>query len=321
MLLMISVISIALIFVVVMLILWTRRGKKRVALLTAPVQNSFTSRLSALFRRPSSAESLLESLESLLLEADLGPRLTEDLISKLRQLPKDSQTPETFKAALKSELSTYLQASVSHESALQPLVILIVGVNGVGKTTTIAKLAHYWKSRGKRVITIAGDTFRAAAIDQLKVWGERVGFEVVAQTPGADPGAVVYDGLTAAKARKSEVVIIDTAGRLHTKKPLVDELSKIERVMAKFDATLPRQTLLVLDATTGQNGLAQAKVFSEAVKIDGAILTKWDGTAKGGVVFAIGKELGLPIAFIGVGEAMGDLKPFEPVAFVEALFE
>jgi fused signal recognition particle receptor len=200
-----------------------------------------------------------------------------------------------------------------------PKVILVVGVNGSGKTTSIAKLAYQLKKEGKKVLLAAADTFRAAAIDQLKVQGGRVGVDVVAHQPGADPGAVVYDALQAARSRKIDVLLIDTAGRLHTKYNLMEELKKVRRVAAKLDATAPHEVILVLDATTGQNGLAQAKYFTEAVGVTGIFLAKLDGTAKGGIVLAIGDELKLPIQMVGIGEGLGDMAPFDAADFVEAL--
>ncbi len=200
-----------------------------------------------------------------------------------------------------------------------PRVILVVGVNGGGKTTSIAKLAYRFKSEGKRVILAAADTFRAAAIDQLRYLGERVGVDVIAHQPGADPGAVVFDALAAARSRQIPVVIIDTAGRLHTRFNLMEELKKIKRVAAKLDPAAPHEVILVLDATTGQNGLAQAKHFTEAVGVTGIFLAKLDSTAKGGIVLAICDELGIPVQFIGVGEKMEDMAPFDAEGFVEAL--
>jgi fused signal recognition particle receptor len=202
----------------------------------------------------------------------------------------------------------------------KPAVILVVGVNGTGKTTSIAKLAHAYKERGHKVVLAAGDTFRAAAIDQLKHWGERIGVEVIAHQQGADPGAVVFDTLSAAEARGADVVIIDTAGRLHTKLHLMEELRKVNRIIQRKDATAPHEVLLVLDATSGQNALPQAKYFTEAVGVTGILLAKLDGTAKGGVIFAVCDQLGVPVRFVGTGEKAGDLAPFEPRRFVEALF-
>jgi fused signal recognition particle receptor len=225
------------------------------------------------------------------------------------------------RAALKQEMLNLLKLDgrQPNESAA-PRVTLVVGVNGSGKTTSIAKLAHSYKEAGKKVMLVAADTFRAAAIDQLKLWGERAGVEVVAHQPNADPGAVVYDALAAAKSRGIQEVIIDTAGRLHTKFNLMEELKKVKRVASKNDATAPHEVLLVMDATTGQNGLAQAKNFTEAVSVTGIFLAKLDGTSKGGIMLAIADELKIPVRYIGVGEKMDDMADFDPAGFVEALF-
>lgn len=283
----------------------------------------FVSRLTALFRRSSGGDVLIDELETLLIEADLGPRLAAELCRSLKDLPSHERNDSAhLQAMLKEKLAEHVRAfSPPHsEEGKRPRVILLLGANGVGKTTTLAKLAHHFESKGQKVLAIAGDTFRAAAIEQLKVWGERGQFDVIAQKPQADPAAVVYDGLSAARARGVDLVLIDTAGRLHTQEPLLAELKKIDRVIAKFD-TVERQAYLVLDANTGQNGLLQAKVFSETLPIDAVILTKWDGSGKGGVLFAIGKELKLPLAFIGVGEKLDDLVPFNPERFINGLFE
>jgi fused signal recognition particle receptor len=199
--------------------------------------------------------------------------------------------------------------------------VLFLGVNGVGKTTTIGKLAAQYKTGGKKVLLVAGDTFRAAAVEQLEAWGRRAGVELIKHRAGSDPSAVVYDGMQAAKSRGIDVLLIDTAGRLHTKVHLLEELKKIRRVIAREQPGAPHETLLVLDATTGQNGLQQAKVFKEATAIDGIVLTKLDGTAKGGVIISIQEELGVPVRYVGVGEDVEDLQPFEAQRFVEALFE
>lgn len=282
----------------------------------------FSDRIAQLFRGTSSVDQLLDNLEELLLLADVGPRLVASLLAALRALPKGKKTLEGLKAALKSELLTCVKAHRMPEApGPKPAVILLLGVNGVGKTTTLAKLAYFLKQSGKSVLAVAGDTFRAAAIEQLAVWGKRLDIPVVAQGPNSDPGAVLYDALGAARARGVDVVLMDTAGRLHTKKPLVDELAKLGRIIDKIDPSLPRYAYLVLDAVTGQNGLAQAKIFSQALQIDAVILSKWDGSAKGGVLFAIGRELGLPIAFVGTGETLEALQAFDPRAFVAALFE
>jgi fused signal recognition particle receptor len=203
----------------------------------------------------------------------------------------------------------------------RPWVILFLGVNGVGKTTTIGKIAAQYRDAGKKVLLVAGDTFRAAAIEQLEAWGRRVGVEIIKHRPGADPSAVVFDGMQAAKSRGIDVLLIDTAGRLHTKLHLIEELKKIRRVIAREQSDAPHETLLVLDATTGQNGLQQARVFKEATDISGIVLTKLDGTAKGGVIISIQEELSVPVRYIGVGEDVEDLQPFDPAGFVQALFE
>jgi fused signal recognition particle receptor len=224
---------------------------------------------------------------------------------------------------LKEEMSRLLNGHAPSEVDKNRLltVILVVGVNGSGKTTTIAKLAAHYQKRGKKVVLAAADTFRAAAIDQLKIWGERAGSPVIAHQPNADPGAVVFDALKSALARKADMVIIDTAGRLHTKFNLMKELEKLKDIARKQVHAAPHETLLVLDATTGQNALAQAKQFKASVDITGVVLAKLDGTAKGGMVFAIGKELGVPVRFVGTGEKLEDLQPFDATAFVEGLFE
>lgn len=203
----------------------------------------------------------------------------------------------------------------------EPEVILVVGVNGTGKTTTIGKLSHLLRSQGKTVLLAAADTFRAAAIEQLEVWGDRTGTEVIKNKPGGDPAAVLFDAMQAAKARKTDYVIVDTAGRLHTKTNLMTELEKMRRTAQRFSATAPHETLLVMDGTTGQNGLQQARLFTQSAGVTGIVLTKLDGTAKGGVVVAISKELGLPVRYVGVGEKVGDLLPFNPRDFVNSLFD
>ena len=237
--------------------------------------------------------------------------------------------PAEVRQALKEELATILAVDSSAgqlwsdqagTSAPKPAVILVVGVNGTGKTTSIAKLAAGLKAEGKRVVVAAADTFRAAAIEQLRQWGERVGADVVAHQQGADPGAVVFDAIQAAEAREADVLIIDTAGRLHTKFHLMEELRKVNRIIERKDATAPHEVLLVLDATSGQNALHQAKYFTEAVGVTGILLAKLDGTAKGGVIFAVCDQLGVPVRFIGTGEKASDLAPFEPKQFVDALF-
>ena len=268
---------------------------------------------------------LLDDVENQLLAADVGIEATDQVIDNLRrQLDrKQLADPAAFMAALKQELQAIL-APCSQPLDLNgrqtPFVILIVGVNGVGKTTTIGKLARRFQAEGRKVMLAAGDTFRAAAVEQLQVWGERHDVPVIAQASGADSASVIFDAFQAARARNMDVLIADTAGRLHTKDNLMQELAKIVRVLKKQDERLPDEILLVLDATTGQNALSQADHFHRAVNLSGLALTKLDGTAKGGVVFALAKRLGVPIRFIGVGEKADDLRPFDAEQFVEALF-
>lgn len=267
---------------------------------------------------------LLEELESRLLMADVGVDATLAIIDRLTQRVsrKELTRPEALQAALGEELLALLKPceQALDVSGHKPYVILMVGVNGVGKTTTIGKLARRLMADGRSVMLAAGDTFRAAAVEQLQVWGERNGIPVVAQHSGADSASVIYDGLQAAQARGVDVLIADTAGRLHNKDNLMEELKKVVRVMGKLDDSAPHEVMLVLDAGTGQNALAQADHFRQWVGVSGLTLTKLDGTAKGGVIFAIAKKLGLPIRFVGVGEALEDLRPFEAEQFIDALF-
>jgi fused signal recognition particle receptor len=264
---------------------------------------------------------LLEELEELLITADLGVdttlRLVEGLQDRLKR--RELGDVEKLKAALAEEMLSLLQTPAAAEIAARPRVVLMVGVNGVGKTTTIAKLAHQERVQGRTVLLIAGDTFRAAAAEQLEIWGERVGAEVIRQKAGADPAAVVFDGLAAALARDVDTVFIDTAGRLHTKVNLMEELKKVYRTAGKKLPGAPHEVFLVLDATTGQNALSQARLFHEAVGITGIILTKMDGTAKGGVALAVAHETGLPLRYLGLGEGLEDLRPFDAEAFVAAI--
>lgn len=267
-------------------------------------------------------DDVWEELEELLISADVGVTTTDKLIEKVKQKVNDENLDVSqVGAVLQQEMANIL--SIPHreenEKKPPPRVILMVGVNGSGKTTSIAKLAYKLKKEGESVLLAAADTFRAAAIDQLQKQGEKVGVDVVAHQPGADPGAVVYDTLKAAKSRKIDNVIIDTAGRLHTKYNLMEELKKVRRVVAKLDETAPHEVILVLDATTGQNGLSQAKYFTEAVGVTSIFLAKLDGTAKGGIVLAICDELSVPIQLVGVGEGLEDMVSFEAKAFVEAL--
>jgi len=267
----------------------------------------------------------LDDLEGTLLGADLGSTTTHLVLEKLRERADRRQIKdvEELKRLLKDELLAILNAAntppVERPEGV-PEVILVVGVNGTGKTTTIGKLAQTVRSDGKTVLLCAADTFRAAAIEQLEVWGQRTGTEVIRTKPGGDPAAVLYDALEAANARHIDCVIVDTAGRLHTKTNLMAELEKMRRTAQRLIPGAPHEVLLVIDATTGQNGLQQAKQFTDAAAATGVVLTKLDGTAKGGVVVAIARELGLPVRYVGVGEKAGDLLPFEPKEFVESLF-
>ncbi len=273
-------------------------------------------------------DDLWDELEELLLQADVGVKTTDQLMEIMRNEVTLGTVDDArgLYRVLKEELVQSLEAVAAAvpEALLAPPgelgVILVVGVNGVGKTTSIAKLAEYWKDQGKRVMLAAGDTFRAAAIDQLKIWGDRIGVPVVAQHPGADPGSVVFDAVTAARARGADLLIVDTAGRLHTKFNLMEELKKIRRVLERQGVRHVR-TLLVLDATTGQNAVLQGRAFKAATGLDGLILAKLDSTAKGGVVFAIVDELEVPVLFVGTGEKPTDLSEFDPEPFVNALFK
>jgi fused signal recognition particle receptor len=270
-------------------------------------------------------EDLLEHIETQLLTADVGVEATQQIIKSLTQklARKELTDSETVLQTLQTEMKSILhpcQLPLVLPENKTPFVILVVGVNGSGKTTTIGKLAKHLQNQGKKVMLAAGDTFRAAAIKQLQIWGERNHVPVIAQQPGADTAAVIFDALEAAKARHMDVLIADTAGRLHTQSNLMDELKKVKRVLSKLDPTAPHETLLILDAGIGQNALTQAKQFHEAIGLSGIALTKLDGTAKGGIIFAIAKQMKTPIRFIGVGEQMDDLRPFDAVAFVEALF-
>jgi fused signal recognition particle receptor len=260
-------------------------------------------------------EETLQELEELLIAADVGHQTTTWIIEKLKRERSDDPI-----ASLKKILVELLDADTSLNLTGSPSVISVVGVNGSGKTTTVAKLASQFQAMGKSVVMAAADTFRAAAIEQLKVWGERINCTVIAHEEGSDPAAVAYDAVNHAKSKSKDIVIIDTAGRLHTKKNLMEELRKIHRIVAKLVDGAPHEVLLVIDATTGQNGLVQARIFKEMVNVTGLVITKLDGTAKGGVALAIKHELSLPIKFIGVGESAEDLKPFDAKQFVEALF-
>jgi len=269
--------------------------------------------------------STLDDLEATLIGADLGTTTTHEVLEKLRDKADRKQIKDVneLKRLLKEELLAILTSTGSQPVTKvdgTPEVILVVGVNGTGKTTTIGKLAQVFRGQGKTVLMCAADTFRAAAIEQLEIWGQRTGTEVIKTKAGGDPSAVLFDALQSATARKTDYVIVDTAGRLHTKQNLMLELEKMKRTAQRIVPGAPHETLLVMDATTGQNGLQQARQFTQSAGVTGIVLTKLDGTAKGGVVVAISRELGLPVRYVGVGEKAGDLLPFDPKEFVESLF-
>ncbi len=290
-------------------------------------RENWAQKIGDLFENRRWDEESLDAMEENLIAADLGPTATQKLMEILRrQSPGGAEDlAEAMSARVQETMVELLQPSTipakTPTLTARPWVILFLGVNGVGKTTTIAKLAAQYRLADKKVLLVAADTFRAAAIEQLEAWAQRVGVDVVKHRAGADPSAVVYDGMQAAKNRGIDVLLIDTAGRLHTKVHLIEELKKIRRVISREQAGAPHETLLVLDATTGQNGLQQARVFKEATDISGIVLTKLDGTAKGGVIVSIQEELGVPVTYVGVGEEVEDLQPFDPEQFVRALFE
>ncbi len=299
-------------------------GKKIKESLTR-TRNSVFGQITTLFGGSQIDEEMWEDLEALLIQADVGVETTLELIETVRErvrqegITKPLDAQRVLKEEMVNLLEGYAPSLVEKPRILT--VILVVGVNGSGKTTSIAKLAHLYKQQGKKVLLGAADTFRAAAIDQLKIWGERVDCPVIANHPNSDPGAVVFDSLKSALSRKIDIVIIDTAGRLHTKFNLMQELEKIKSIARKQVHAAPHETLLVLDATTGQNALSQAQHFKETAGATGVVLAKLDGTAKGGVVFSIGKELEVPVRFVGTGESLEDIAPFDSEAFVEGLFE
>ncbi|HEX9147343.1 MAG TPA: signal recognition particle-docking protein FtsY [Candidatus Binatia bacterium] len=290
-------------------------------------REGWAQKIGTIFKNRRWDEESLEAMEENLIAADIGVKATQKLMNALRD-----QSPAGDEA-LDREMSSRLQAAMiemfngsvprrkTAPLSVRPWIVIFLGVNGVGKTTTIGKLAAQYRAAGKKVLLVAADTFRAAAIEQLDAWAQRVGVDMVKHRPGSDPSAVVFDGIQAARNRGVDIVLIDTAGRLHTKVHLIDELKKIRRVIAREQPDAPHETLLVLDATTGQNGLQQARVFKEAADISGIVLTKLDGTAKGGVIISIQEELGVPVQYIGVGEDIEDLQPFDAARFVQALFE
>ncbi|MDP4087955.1 MAG: signal recognition particle-docking protein FtsY [Bacillota bacterium] len=288
-------------------------------------KSTFTDKVSEILKLTVSIdEDMYEELEELLITADIGMNTTMAIIDNLKRKIKEKKLkdPSGVTQCLKEVLLEQLSSAAKRDIVGgDKNVLLIIGVNGVGKTTSIGKIANLYKNEGRRVLLAAADTFRAGAIEQLDVWSKRSGVDIIKQLEGADPAAVVFDAIQAAKARKTELLICDTAGRLHNKKNLMDELSKINRVIDREYSESNRTALLVLDATTGQNAIIQAKQFKEVCNIDGIILTKLDGTAKGGVVISIQKELNIPVYFIGVGEGIDDLQEFNPEMFVDALFE
>ena len=270
-------------------------------------------------------DDLLDELEETLIMSDVGVKTTERLMADVRKgiKKKDINTPEDLKPFLAEKISEILSTGSDETriAAAGPTVLLVIGVNGVGKTTTIGKLAAYYKEQGKSVMLAAADTFRAAAIDQLQIWGDRTGVPVIRHEEGSDPAAVAFDAVKAARARNIDVLIIDTAGRLHTKSNLMEELKKINRVVQREIAEAPHETLLVLDATTGQNAISQADLFQKTAAITGIVLTKLDGTAKGGVIIGLKAELSMPVKWVGVGEGVDDLRPFNAQEFSRALFD
>jgi fused signal recognition particle receptor len=289
-------------------------------------RSGFTGRLDQLFfGKKEISEDLLDDLEEVLFTSDLGVATTQELIRLVQEgvARKALDQPEKLRAALKEYIREFLNVPDGANKTPgpgEPYVIMMIGVNGVGKTTSIGKLGHQLKGQGNSVMFVAADTFRAAAVEQLEIWAERVGADLVKQRQGADPSAVVFDALSSALAKQVDVVLIDTAGRLHTKSNLMEELEKIHRVAGRKLAGAPHDVWLVLDATTGQNAIAQAELFHKAIGVTGIVLTKLDGTAKGGIVVGISRELKIPIKFIGIGETMDDLRPFDPSDFVEAIF-
>ncbi len=287
-------------------------------------KSAIVGKIDGLFKKFTKVdEELFDELEELLISADIGVNTTMEILDILRDVVKEKKIKDPEQ--VKSELFDILKSMIGEHEPLNlsttPSVILVIGVNGVGKTTSIGKIANELKKNGKKVVVCAADTFRAAAAEQLTVWCERAGVDIIKQGAGADPASVVFDAINAVKSRRADVLIIDTAGRLHNKKNLMEELAKIDRVIGRELPQSSKETLLVLDATTGQNAVIQAKEFKDASKITGLVLTKLDGTAKGGIIISIRKELGIPVKFIGVGEKIDDMKPFDAKEFASALFE
>ncbi|MBI5203718.1 MAG: signal recognition particle-docking protein FtsY [Nitrospirae bacterium] len=290
----------------------------------AKTRKGFVEKVESIFSKGRIDKETIEELEEALITSDVGIHAAQEIVNFLREKIRKGEIGDTLSAkeALKKEMASLLGSSAPVVLfGERPFVILTVGVNGVGKTTTIGKLASRFTSEGHSVLLGASDTFRAAAIEQLEIWAKRAGASIVKHQSGSDPAAVAFDAIESARHKKIDVVIVDTAGRLHTKSPLMEELKKVKRVVQKAMPLAPQEVLLVVDATTGQNALRQAQMFNEAIGITGVALTKLDGTAKGGIVFAIKKELGIPVRLIGVGEGVDDLRDFDPEEFVEALFD
>ncbi len=302
--------------------------KKATERAVKPSRERWFGRIVGLLRSPRLDDAVWDEIEEILISSDVGVETSLRIIERLKEQVRSGEldSPEAVTESLKQALTSDLTADFEEflpgdDGAAKPYVILMVGVNGVGKTTSIGKLAHHFTESGRKVVIGAADTFRAAAAEQLEILGDRVGVDVIRHAAGADPGAVAYDAFQASKARGADILIIDTAGRLHTKSNLMEELRKIHRVLQRQDATAPHEVILTLDATTGHNGLAQAKSFREAVDCTGIFLAKLDGTARGGIVLAIRQELQVPILFIGTGEGMADFAPFDADDFVDALLE
>ena len=325
-------IAVALLAVFVLLVVWLRRRQRRGGAAGGPparaswtsglakTRGSLTRRLFEAWGSGGDRDGWLLQVEEILLSSDVGVKATQALLHQLGAASGEARDASELRQRVQAAVAELLTAPPAVPPAERPEVIVVVGVNGVGKTTTIGKLAHHFIAQGRKVLLVAGDTFRAAAIEQLGAWAERVGADIVKHQHGADPSAVTFDGVQAALARQVDVVIVDTAGRLHVKANLMEEVKKIARTTGKLVPGAPHQVLLVIDATSGQNALAQARIFNETLGITGVVLTKLDGTAKGGVALAIRGELGLPIRYVGLGEQAGDLAPFDADAFAAALF-